>query len=466
MMTCTGRLRIGRIFIGRNLSLRIFAVAMLASACADAPTALEEMSGDGAGAKPLRVVVEVLAPTGGATLSGTQLFSGRVAALALSEYTLHWQVDGGTLSAAMQNSTEGGPHKRAAVDVSGWTWRGAGPYTVTMVARDTKGRTLGQASVSVMVAPPPTTPPPPPPPPPPGGTNPLAAAPFWVDPNSNARKQADAWRASRPADAAQMDRVAAQPQAVWFGDWNTDVRAAVAAMTQTIVAAGALPVYVAYNIPVRDCNSYSAGGATSAAAYRAWIRAFATGLGNVRAVVILEPDALAGINCLSTTLRDERSDLIADAVQVLRAQGSAVYVDAGHSSWISASEMANRLRRAGVDNANGFSLNISNFQATANLVTYGNTLSSLLGDKHYVLDTSRNGLGPTADNQWCNPDGRALGNGPSAWTGLARVDAFLWIKRPGESDGTCNGGPRAGTWWAEYALGLAQRAPTLVAYTH
>jgi endoglucanase len=38
------------------------------------------------------------------------------------------------------------------------------------------------------------------------------------------------------------------------------------------------------------------------------------------------------------------------------------------------------------------------------------------------------------------------------------VDGLLWIKAPGESDGSCNGGPSAGTWWPEYALGLAERA--------
>ena len=75
-----------------------------------------------------------------------------------------------------------------------------------------------------------------------------------------------------------------------------------------------------------------------------------------------------------------------------------------------------------------------------------------------VGDTSRNGLGPTADNQWCNPDGRALGDRPSTQTGLAYVDAFLWVKAPGESDGACAGAPAAGTWMPEYALGLAQRA--------
>ena len=37
-------------------------------------------------------------------------------------------------------------------------------------------------------------------------------------------------------------------------------------------------------------------------------------------------------------------------------------------------------------------------------------------------------------------------------------DALYWIKAPGESDGSCNGGPTAGVWWPQYALGLAQRA--------
>ena len=39
--------------------------------------------------------------------------------------------------------------------------------------------------------------------------------------------------------------------------------------------------------------------------------------------------------------------------------------------------------------------------------------------------------------------------------------AYLWVKRPGESDGPCNGGPSAGQWWPEYALGLAQRQSTV-----
>lgn len=43
-------------------------------------------------------------------------------------------------------------------------------------------------------------------------------------------------------------------------------------------------------------------------------------------------------------------------------------------------------------------------------------------------------------------------------TGLEHGDAFLWVKRPGESDGTCHGGPPAGQFWGGYALELARAA--------
>jgi endoglucanase len=68
---------------------------------------------------------------------------------------------------------------------------------------------------------------------------------------------------------------------------------------------------------------------------------------------------------------------------------------------------------------------------------------------------SINGLRP--NGEWCEPSGRALGDRATASTGDPLADAYFWIKRPGESDGTCNGGPVAGQWWAGYALGLAQR---------
>jgi endoglucanase len=285
--------------------------------------------------------------------------------------------------------------------------------------------------------------------------NPLAGAQLYVDPGNPARAQAQAWRRSRPADAAVLDRMANQPQAIWVGDWNGDVAGDVSRALGAAARAGAVPVLVAYNIPHRDCGSYSAGGAGGAAGYRSWIREVARGLAGRPAAFVLEPDAIAGMDCLPAAGQAERLELMRDATAVLKAAGAAVYVDAGHAHWIEAVEMADRLRRAGVAAADGFALNVSNYHPNAANIAYGERVSARIGGKHFVIDTSRNGLG--SNGEWCNASGRALGTNPTTETWHPLVDAYLWIKRPGESDGTCAGGPQAGGWWAEYALGLVQR---------
>lgn len=119
-----------------------------------------------------------------------------------------------------------------------------------------------------------------------------------------------------------------------------------------------------------------------------------------------------------------------------------------------------------------------------NTVGIDSRWASMLGttqpSTHFVVDTSRDGLGPWQttvaypDKQdWCNPPGRGVGPQPTANTGNALVDAFLWVKVPGESDGSCNRGisgsttdpewggivdPAAGVWFPDQALQLAQLA--------
>ena len=292
-----------------------------------------------------------------------------------------------------------------------------------------------------------------------GGSDPFAGQKLYVDPHSAAATNAASLRRSNPHDADELDKIARQSQADWFGDWNTtdQVKATVAQRSHTIRNAGALPVFVVYDIPERDCHGYSGGGAASPSAYRTWIRHFTAGVGTGRAAVVLEPDALAMMDCLSAADQATRLSLLRFAVQTLTSHPrTTVYLDAGHSGWIPADQMAVRLREADVVDARGFSLNVSNFDRTNVEQSYGHDIAEAVGGKHFVIDTSRNGLGSTGD--WCNPPGRALGHRPTAKTGDASVDAFLWIKRPGESDGTCNGGPAAGQWWTDYAVGLAERA--------
>ncbi len=292
----------------------------------------------------------------------------------------------------------------------------------------------------------------------PSDANPVARARFYVQPVSEARRQADAWRRARPQDAALMEWMAAQPTAHWVGDWSGDPRADVERVTSAAARAGATPVLVAYNIPQRDCGHYSSGGTRGGDAYRRWIRGFAQGIGRRRAVVILEPDALMVTECLTPARREERMALLRDAVEVLKGAGAAVYLDAGSARWGRPEEMASRLQQAGIARADGFALNVSNFIATPVNVSYGERISQRVGGKHFVIDTSRNGAGTATGREWCNAADQALGAAPTARTAHRLVDAFLWVKRPGESDGTCNGGPSAGRWWADYALGLARRA--------
>ena len=120
--------------------------------------------------------------------------------------------------------------------------------------------------------------------------------------------------------------------------------------------------------------------------------------------------------------------------------------------------MAQRLQAANIAQADGFSINVSNFVSTAQNQTYGNQLSKLVGNKHYVIDTSRNGGGEIPTEDWCNPANAALGNLPGVNTGDPLNDAWLWIKIPWESDGPCNGGPAAGSVNWPYAIQIAQNA--------
>ncbi len=322
-------------------------------------------------------------------------------------------------------------------------------------------------------------------------------------------------------DAVGVAEMEAFPRAVWF---TSGTPAQVTQQVQQTMAEAAIeravPVLVAYDIPGRDCAQYSAGGALTEADYESWISAFAAGIGNSRAVVILEPDALGNLpsDCGGPTTTypftdDERYAEIQYAVSALEAQpGAAVYLDGTHSAWQSVGTITQRLLTADVQDAQGFYVNVSNYQPTPNLIDYGTWISDCIAmvtdpsnafynnpgacasqyypatesdfstwglttawyaqnmgnavaATHFVIDTSRNGDGPNAmqayaaapydqpasvistlaSGNWCNPPDSGLGLRPTANTGVPLLDAYLWVKTPGQSDGQCDaaGGVRA-----------------------
>jgi cellulase/cellobiase CelA1 len=147
--------------------------------------------------------------------------------------------------------------------------------------------------------------------------------------------------------------------------------------------------------------------------------------------------------------------LVDDAVTRLDKAGVSTYLDGGHSNWIEPDQLAPLLRRAGIGRARGFATNVSNYQTDDDERAYAEQLSGLLDGAHYIIDTGRNGNGSTDD--WCNPSGRAYGTDPApAPEGDAEhLDASVWVKPPGESDGECGGGPAAGRFWPERALEMS-----------
>jgi endoglucanase len=279
---------------------------------------------------------------------------------------------------------------------------------------------------------------------------------FYVDPHNDALNYYESHKYEAGASFIKLEGEV--PTAEWFGDWTSDVGTSVDAYVSAAEADHAVPVLVLYNIPKRDCGGYSAGGASSDAAYSNWIQAVAAGVGVRHAIIILEPDALAGMDCLKSSDQHHRTTLLSQAVSTLKTKtASQVYIDAGNPEWQSVQDMVGRLKRANIAQADGFSLNVSNYVSTSENQHYGDRLSARVGDKHYIIDTSRNGSG-SFDDEWCNARNGALGALPTTQTGDSRNDAFLWIKIPWESGGSCNGDPAAGQDFWPYAVRLAKNA--------
>jgi len=283
---------------------------------------------------------------------------------------------------------------------------------------------------------------------------------LWTNPNTAAAR----WVAQNPGDSrANMirDRIAETPAGTWFTQTNPTggIASQVSAVVDGAAAAGAAPIMVVYNIPNRDCGGASGGGASSHEVYRGWIDQIAAQIDGP-AYIILEPDVIAH-DCYNSTERAQINASLSYAAQKLNAADPAVkvYIDAGNSAWLTPSVAGSRLQAAGIQNADGFSLNVSNYRTTEEATAWANQVRGIVGSgKTAVIDTSRNGngpLNPPNPNDWCDPPGRAIGKFPTTATGVAGIDAYLWVKLPGEADG-CAGA--AGQFIPDLAYQLANNA--------
>jgi endoglucanase len=295
-------------------------------------------------------------------------------------------------------------------------------------------------------------------------SDPLAVEPFYLQDDTYAAQAAAAYRAAGDReDARLLMRIASRPQAIWLNGSVYDPET----VTETMYSARRqkrLPVFVLYDLFFGACVTHR-GVVTpplSPRRFRSWAAQIAARLGSSPAAVIVEPDALAAANCRTPAQQMLVYSLLryVDALLARRPR-TAVYIDAGNVAWQPVSVMVQRLRLVGISDIWGFALNVANFPTTSASIAYGERISRAVGGAHFVIDTGRNGRGPLwRDGTWrvCNPPGRGLGIAPTTHTASPLVDAYLWIKPPGESDGACNGAPATGLFWPSYALGLALNA--------
>ncbi len=350
--------------------------------------------------------------------------------------------------------------------------------------------------------------------------NPFAGAQMFADPNY-ASKVDDSIQAS-PELANEMSVVKQQPTALWLDriaavdeipNWLSEAQAQSDAAGVPVV-----PVFVVYDLPNRDCAAKASNGELKIEEggetryreeYIDVIAAHFRAHPEQRMVVVLEPDSLPNLisnlgveKCVVS--QEVYVNSIAYAIAQLSLPNVAIYLDAAHAGWLGWEANQRRMgklvkqvldKAGGVDRIRGFATNVANYNALSgdwgrrlessnpspNEIAYVDMLRQTLQDvgitdKAFLVDTSRNGQAEIRSRwgNWCNIRGAGLGERPTV-SPRDGIDAYFWVKPPGDSDGTADpaavrfdencasddatpGAPEAGHWFHEYFVELVQNA--------
>jgi endoglucanase len=236
-----------------------------------------------------------------------------------------------------------------------------------------------------------------------------------------------------------------QPTGIWLTEETVDINKIKSIMQ---ICEGKVPVFVIYFIPTKN---KPLPDDTEIQEYLNKNIQIARTIAGYKAIVIIEPDILYLETENSYTESLNRS-LVKQITKIYKAFApeSRVYLDAAHSNWHPPEKVAHILKEAGIEHAEGFATNISNFQKTENELKYASKLSKLSGNKSFIIDTGRNGNGPGQSRNnapiWSDPVGLKTGIRPTTSTNAEGLDAYLWIKPPGEADGSAF---PAGSWHPE-----------------
>ncbi len=354
----------------------------------------------------------------------------------------------------------------------------------------------------------------------PTNMNPFEGARMYVNPDY--AKSVEALIASHAGEAELLKKMAAIPTAIWMSSIadtkNLPRYLDDALRQQKADAKPTVTTVVVYDLPNRDCNAAASAGELAAtpdgeARYqRDFIDVIAAAFAahpDQRIAVVLEPDSLGNLvtNLVNPTCQVAEGIYkrgIAYAIAKLSLPNVFIYLDAAHSGWLGWPKNLTRSipvfkevmdMAGGVDRVRGFAFNVSNYNPAKNptnaprdpasapndeleyVADFSRALSAAgITGKAFVIDTARNGkpfIRGTSGN-WCNIKGAGLGERP-ATAPSPGVDAYLYIKPPGESDGTSDakasrfdrncasddatpGAPEAGKMFDSYLITLLKNA--------
>ncbi|KAI0117944.1 1, 4-beta cellobiohydrolase [Nemania sp. FL0031] len=348
--------------------------------------------------------------------------------------------------------------------------------------------------------------------------NPFSGVSMWA--NSYYASEISAYAV--PTLGAGAAAVAKVPTFLWL-----DTRDKVDLMESTLAdiraanAKGAnnAGIFVVYDLPDRDCSAAASNGEYSianggVALYKQYIDAIVAVLksySDVKVILVVEPDSLANLITNLNVAKCSNAqaaylECTNYAIKALNLPNVSMYLDAGHAGWLGwpanigpAAQLFGQVYKDAGSPASlrGLATNVANYNAwkitgacpsytQGNSVCdesgYVNNMAPLLKaqgwDAHFITDTGRSGKQPTGQSQWgdwCNAIGTGFGLRPSASTGDALLDAFVWVKPGGECDGTSNTtavrydyhcgaasalqpAPEAGSWFQAYFAQLYQNA--------
>ena len=269
-----------------------------------------------------------------------------------------------------------------------------------------------------------------------------------------------AYAASHGHNRQLLAKIALQPRTVWDGFWDGNPRATAQASIQDSTQGNPdlLTQVAIFRLnPWETCS----GSAAHQAGYESWVRSYAAGIGSARVALILQPDMPFSV-CIPSAVPEQ---MVAYAAKVFNAlPHTTVYIDAGAYQWYKPATMAAMLERAGIWQARGFALNVTQYGSTSDELQWGAAINRALAaagarDKHFVINTDENGTpylagqipgGGGASNYTprCSSPGQQLcqrlGIPPTTDVTSPRwhlspadrqiagseVDAYMWIGRP------------------------------------